>query len=275
MGSLVSVVVPLFNHERFISDCLHSIVKQTYSEIELIVLDDRSGDRSLETAAQFLQQPLIRRRFKRVIIEQNSRNLGAHATLNRGHSISAGEFVSFINSDDLYRPDRVACLVEQAAQTKANFLFSKLDFIQEEHSGSLSDRILMAQVRARQAAALRGGAGHLLAHLCYSNVCATSGNIFCRSSVFDRLGGFRAFKYCHDWDLMLRAALLGTVSMSNSPTYFYRLHANNSFKALTDLARPESQQIMSDLRLQAEMDASLQVKFGRGLAQCAKKFQGL
>lgn len=123
---LVSVVVPAYCHAEFIEDCLRSIHAQTYSEIELIVVDDLSTDDTFARAEALLQGDFAAR-FRRVVLLRNERNLGAHDAINRGIAESRGSHVTLINSDDLYHPDRVSALMAALAETGAELGFSLVE----------------------------------------------------------------------------------------------------------------------------------------------------
>ena len=85
----VSVVVPSYNHEDFILDCLNSISEQSYQPIEVVLIDDCSTDNTYRLANSFLKQG--KHRFTNTVCIRNATNRGAHATLNRGLALSSGE----------------------------------------------------------------------------------------------------------------------------------------------------------------------------------------
>lgn len=106
---LVSMVVPSFNHGRYVQACLRSIVNQTYRNIELIVIDDGSSDDSVTTIEAM--SPELRERFVR--FEFRSRpNKGLAETLNEGLAWCRGEYFAAIASDDVLLPEKTARLVE-------------------------------------------------------------------------------------------------------------------------------------------------------------------
>ena len=106
---LVSVLVPVFNHENYIIECLESIEKQSYSSIELIILDDGSSDESFRLAQSWLK--VHRERFVRSAISTQP-NRGIPATFNTLVRSSHGRYIYLIASDDIALPDALAQLVE-------------------------------------------------------------------------------------------------------------------------------------------------------------------
>ena len=95
---LVSVIIPCYNHEKYIEDSIQSIIEQTYSNIELIIIDDGSKDKSVEKIQAML--PACKRRFEHVYFATRS-NKGLCATLNEALILCHGKYVSIIASDDI------------------------------------------------------------------------------------------------------------------------------------------------------------------------------
>ena len=98
MSELISVIVPVFRTEKYIARCLKSILAQTYTDIEIIVVDDGTDDKSGEMADAFAKnEPKIR-----VVHKQNG---GLSSARNRGIEEAAGTLISFVDSDDFIAPD--------------------------------------------------------------------------------------------------------------------------------------------------------------------------
>src|SRR5215471_18121754 len=90
----LSVVVPNYNHAKFLPTCLTAILRQSSKPLEILVLDDASTDNSLEVIRQFAaEHPLIR-------LVQNEKNLGVMPNLNKGVELSRGEYVYIASADD-------------------------------------------------------------------------------------------------------------------------------------------------------------------------------
>ena len=111
----VSVIVPVYNGEKYIEECMDSIVGQTLREIEIICVDDGSTDGSPEILERF------RRQDKRVrLISQE--NAGAGAARNRGFKEAGGEYLSFLDADDFFEPDMLETAYRKAKEQKAQIL---------------------------------------------------------------------------------------------------------------------------------------------------------
>jgi len=99
-GPLASVVIPAYNSEHYIDEAIESVLTQTYSPLELIVVDDGSTDRTAELADSYSEAT--------VITQENS---GPSAARNRGAAAARGEFLAFHDSDDAMTPDKLAVQV--------------------------------------------------------------------------------------------------------------------------------------------------------------------
>ncbi len=95
---LVSVIVPVYNVEDYISEAIHSILGQTYKNFELIIVDDESPDKSIEICRQ-IQDPRIQ------IVHQKNRGLAG--ARNTGIRNAKGDYLAFLDSDDLWTPDKL------------------------------------------------------------------------------------------------------------------------------------------------------------------------
>jgi glycosyltransferase involved in cell wall biosynthesis len=119
----VSVVLPAYNVENFIDQTLQSVLNQTYSDFEVLVIDDGSPDRSVEVCRQF-QDPRIK------IIQQKNRGLAG--ARNTGIRHAQGDYIALLDADDLWLPEKLAKHVahlEQAPQVGVSF--SRSAFIDE------------------------------------------------------------------------------------------------------------------------------------------------
>jgi len=95
--SLISVIVPLYNYEKYIVDCIRSILAQTYTAFELIIVDDCSTDSSFKLARQFKSD-------KHVQILQTPKNMGYSSAKNYGIRASSGDIITLLDADDMFPP---------------------------------------------------------------------------------------------------------------------------------------------------------------------------
>ncbi len=116
----VSVIVPVYNTQQYLRDCLDSILQQTLDDIEIICIDDGSTDASLEILSEYAN------RFEQVSV-YTEENAGQGAARNYGVSVAQGKYLCFVDSDDLIVPDALERLYVKAEADALDVLFSDID----------------------------------------------------------------------------------------------------------------------------------------------------
>ena len=106
LEKLISVIVPVYNVEEYLDECLESIKRQTYKNIEVILVNDGSTDNSQEICERYCQQDP---RFHLI----NQENRGLSGARNRGIQESTAEFITFVDSDDIIKDDMLYQLIEK------------------------------------------------------------------------------------------------------------------------------------------------------------------
>ena len=116
--NLVSVVIPVYNSEKYVEECIDSILNQTYDNIEIIVVDDGSEDSSLEILENFSDKIKI----------FSQENQGLASSLNLGISKINGNWLKWFSPDDVMYPKTIETLVNAAKQySEDTILYSKLE----------------------------------------------------------------------------------------------------------------------------------------------------
>ncbi len=123
---LVSVVMPAYNCERYIGEAINSVLAQTYSNWELLVLDDGSKDETLKIIKEFSQKD------SRIKSLPNSKNLGVSATRNRGIELASGEWIAFLDSDDIWASEKLEKQINFVIEEDAEFTFTGASYIDEQ-----------------------------------------------------------------------------------------------------------------------------------------------
>lgn len=104
MEKLISIIVPIYNSEKFLSRCIESIINQTYRNIELILINDGSRDKSLDICNKY-------KKYDNRIIVIDKENEGVSATRNLGIKTAKGDYIGFVDSDDYIDKDMYKILV--------------------------------------------------------------------------------------------------------------------------------------------------------------------
>ena len=224
----VSVVIPLYNHEKYIEAAIQSALLQTVPPTEIIVIDDGSTDGSADTVRNLCKD-------HPEIIFWSWPNQGAHHTLNAGILRATGDFVAFLNSDDCFAPDRLAaCLALVRSEPSIDVVATRASFLDDEGSAVSNpwyDDALAFYRKERDVAF----------SLFRANFLVTTSNLFVRRSVFESVGTFAALRYTHDLEFVLRLALgKKNIAFLDQPLVAYRLHEKNTIsenKAREDIER--------------------------------------
>jgi glycosyltransferase involved in cell wall biosynthesis len=237
-GPTVSVVMPAYNHESFVTRALDSVLAQTYGTLEVIVVDDGSRDATGEVLDEY-----VRRCTTHPLTVLHQQNAGAHDAINHGLALARGQFVALINSDDLYAATRLQSCLRAMAQRDASFAFSATSFVNEVDAVIGDDDRYVAQLRETVARGFQ--APDPVYALIRSNIAISSGNFVFRRELLKATGGFCALRVCHDWDFILAASYHTPLAMVDQPLYIYRVHGANTFSDRGLSTRLEIEQLLS------------------------------
>ena len=216
---LVSVVIPVYNHELFLKACVESVFKQTYPSIEVIALDDGSTDLSFKVLETLKAQwP----KFDFTIMKQTHQ--GAAATINELISLTRGDYISILNSDDLYHPHRLERFMAFQKKNQFRLGFSDVQYINSENEQIISP--WYEESRALKSKLPSNGFSLLNA-----NIAVSTGNLFFTRELFKQVGPFADLETCHDWDFILRCLLHTEPFWIEEPLLYYRKHASNTIKS--------------------------------------------
>ena len=239
---LISVVVPSYNHEEFITECITSILNQDYSNIEIIIVDDCSTDNSFELISSKLADKIsCADNINKYSINRFDNNEGAHEAINYGIDHSTGEYVTLINSDDIYFENRLSSLYKLVSQSDADFAFSKVCYIDQEGNG-IND-LFCSKFQSLQESIFNYPSVSF--SLLSGQAAITSGNFFFSRKLYELTGPFRPLKYCHDWDFILRASTYFEPVYLDEILYKYRLHELNTFNTLGSISEEETEKVLT------------------------------
>jgi len=195
----VSVIIPTYNRRDFVREAIASVLAQTYRDFELLVVDDGSND---NTSAAVQEFDGVRYVFQA--------NRGVSAARNRGVALSDGEFLAFLDSDDLWQPRKLAYQVAFfAAHADARICQTEEIWLRNG-------------VRVNPHNKHRKVGGDIFARsleLCLVSPSA----VMLRRELFERVGGFdESLPACEDYDLWLRIAATETIHLIETPLVIKR-----------------------------------------------------
>ncbi len=206
---MISVVIPTYNHRDFVLESLESVFAQTYTDYEVIVVNDGSPDDTAERLRPLVEAGRI------VYIEQP--NAGQGAARNRGIAEAKGEYIALLDDDDRWPPDKLAWqAAELEAHPEAVMVYG--DYRRIERDGRMSPPVeTYCPSGAVYDAFLRG--------------CRilSPGQTLIRASALRAVGGFDPEVWgSDDWDLYLRLAKQGEFRHVRRVALEYRLHGGNA-----------------------------------------------
>jgi len=213
MNTMVTVGIALYNHENYIVKCLESVVKQSFYNIELIVIDDGSSDNSFEIAKKYLDNQDFNKNYK----IYTRLNKGMCNTLNEIAQQSKGKYISFIGSDDYWmfnkieeqvlflenNPDVALVHSNSIKVDKYNNEIGFLDYSLKKNSGKLFKSIIFG----------KGGIN-------------TPSHLY-RTEIYKEIGYYDSTLKFEDTDFWLRLTKIYTVGFINKFHTYYRWHGQN------------------------------------------------
>ncbi len=208
---LVSVIIPCFNVEQYISECIESVLAQAHKEIEIICIDNNSTDNTLNILVGFQS------RYPSKIFVQKEAKKGAAAARNRGLFISKGDWIQFLDADDLLKPDKIKHQLLLIQHQSAAFISAVYEKKSSDGKTSL--------VNIRDTDPMKG--------LFISGIGITSSNLFNGVEVKKVNGWNESLKSSQEADLMFRLIKNDSaVVFDNTPLTIVRQRASGQISQI-------------------------------------------
>ncbi|BDA71349.1 hypothetical protein CAL7716_055150 [Calothrix sp. PCC 7716] len=198
--SLVSVIIPAYNAEVLIGRTLESVISQTYKNLEIIVVDDGSQDRTASIVESFMEID------SRIVLFKQA-NAGVAAARNLAIAKSSGEFIAPIDADDIWYPEKiekqVQCLL--ASHPNVGLVYNWSVLLDEED-------VILGQYEPQHYFKFLTAEGNAYPALLYMNIVGNASVPLIRRSCFEKVGGYNCelkqqnAQGCEDWDIYLRIA---------------------------------------------------------------------
>jgi glycosyltransferase involved in cell wall biosynthesis len=205
MLPLVSAVITNYNYGRYLGDCIDSVLAQTYPSVETIVVDDGSTDNSLA---------VLRPYSNRVAVVSQS-NKGPSAARNAGIARSTGEWIAFLDADDLWMPEKIREQSKYFCEDSVGTIFCGLEYIDDCGIGLGYSHSTFTEDPLSE-----------LATFTYPAIGGSTAVV--RASCLRRLGGFDEMLFqVEDLDLWIRVAAEYKVRTVAAPLVRYRKHSGS------------------------------------------------
>ena len=220
MNSLVSICIPVYNSENTIKVTLESVLEQTYSNIEIIVIDNCSTDNTWQIINSFTDSRI--KKFK------NDTNIGMVRNWNKCLEYATGVYVHFLCGDDVLTPDSIEKKVNLAdADDGISLVFSATEIINE------ADEVVLTRRQFKKDCVLNGAK---LARKSFKskNLYGEPSNVLFRRQFLAETGLFNVnLIYSIDWEMWLRLSVVGKVGYVCEPLMKYRISKTNGTSGLT------------------------------------------
>lgn len=208
---LVTVIVPSYNHELYITKCIESIINQTYKNIELIVIDDGSTDKSVD----ILKKLKSMHTFKLI---EHKKNLGLSSTKNEGLSIAKGKYIAGCASDDYWELRKIEKQVSQMEKDSSiGICYGKTQAIDTSDTYINGPKIFKAY------------SGYVFKRLLFSNFIPAP-TVLIRKDVYENVGAYDPEIKIEDWYMWLKVAKVYKIDYIDEVVAYYRQHDSNYSK---------------------------------------------
>ncbi|MGK0701064.1 glycosyl transferase family 2 [Priestia aryabhattai] len=218
----VSVIVPFYNC-AYIDQALDSLLKQTYSNVEIIVVNDGATEHSDRIS------PYLHR-----IIYIEKENGGTASALNVGLRRASGEYICWLSSDDVYPANKIED--QLTFMLKENASFSYTDYHLINKKGAITSRSIGVFYESRLRMLKEMSKGNFI------NGCT----VMIKKEVFDRVGTFNeTLLYTHDYDMWLRIIKQVPIHYIDNPLLYYRVHEKMGTMRYGRTIRKEVKRVIS------------------------------
>ena len=227
---MISVIVPVYNAEKYLNRCIDSVLAQTYTNFELLLINDGSKDRSGEICDEYAKKDNRIRVF-------HKGNAGVSKARNLGLDNAKGEWVTFIDSDDWVREDFLQKRLDLALKEGADVAYCDFEYVYKTHN-----------VYCKAASQVLGRAATVNSWIQSRTTCSPI--VLARKQLFDRyeIRYIEGLKFCEDFNLIIKLLLHAKrTSYVQEALYYYNKQNEGSAMTKLYLYRDDLQIVYSDL----------------------------
>ncbi|WP_282938853.1 glycosyltransferase family 2 protein [Paenibacillus sp. RC67] len=232
---MVSVIIPLFNVERYIIDCLESLENQKYKDFELIIVNDGSEDKSTSVVRNYI----TRSKMNIILIDQE--NSGVSSARNRGIDKASGDYICFVDADDMVGPEYLSQMMDSFIKNNCDLVVCSSVSVPEDWNIRFYTPKYYPYRLIKSFEALE----KFLYHVIVSGVCF----IMVKREIIEnnKLRFAEGYRYSEDIELMWKIlSHSDTVAYSRSQLYIYRTRKSSAM-SLVDEKRIDGFKLMKEL----------------------------
>ena len=228
---MVSIIVPVYNIQEYLPECIDSILAQTYPDYELILVDDGSSDRSGEISEEYAEKDA---RIKVI----HKKNGGLTSARNAGLAKASGEWIMHVDGDDWIEPDMLALLVSSAESSGADVVIGDFRMVTDERSTIYSSGDFWRD----------GRESSLNKYI--ASVWTTAWGSIVKRSIYEKntISSPTQITYCEDFHLMVRLCFFADrIVHVKVPLYNYRQRASSVMHNLNKRTERDEQWAYQDI----------------------------
>lgn len=208
---LVSVILPCYNHEKFVEKSIQSVIEQTYKNIELIIIDDGSTDKSVEIIKDLMLS--CSNRFASVELRYRE-NRGLSNTLNEALEWCSGDYISILASDDFYHKEKISKQIDFFLKNKQMMFVISKSYVVDDY-----DRILENQTMLYNS--------NINNDITFDDIFVFKTHLpvtgmYKIELIRNFLNGFDPNVKAEDYDIYLKIARITKINLINEELYYYR-----------------------------------------------------
>ncbi len=222
----VSVIIPNYNHARYLPQRIESVLNQTYTDFEVLILDDRSPDNSLEIIQQYALKD------SRISVHVNEKNSGStFAQWNKGVELAKGKYVWIAESDDYCEPTMLERLVNlMEANDRLGIAFAQSAIVDEDgkliNSFNENYKYIFKSDRWEHNFEVNGKE-EVANYLIFSNTIPNASGALFRKSVYHQAGGAETgWRLNGDWFFYVKMLLISDLAFVADHLNYFRMHQN-------------------------------------------------
>jgi glycosyltransferase involved in cell wall biosynthesis len=225
MAPKVSVIIPVYNREKYVGEAISSILAQSFTNFELLLIDDGSTDDSVEIMRSYTDP--------RVRLVRNERNLGIPKTRNKGIQLARGDYIAILDSDNIALSDRLA---KQVA-----FLDRHKDYVLLGSGAALMDEEGQSLKKGKRRFVSSGEVKSHLLFRCWLH----HSSVMARTAILQAYGYREQYVVCSDFDLFVRLARKHKLGHLPEPLVRLRVHAGSITRENVQLTKDKDLEIVS------------------------------
>ena len=246
---LISLIMPLYNHEKYLRKSINTILNQTYKKIELIIIDDGSTDNSSKIVKQFKDNRI------RYIYQKNKGVKKLNITINKGLKLAKGTLVTMVTSDDYLPLNRFVNQVKYFEKKKVDMVFGNITLINENGK-------IIRLIKPTISSTYNTQPQRIKIKKYFENNYIPQPSTLIRMKALKKIGGYiqKKYMYAEDYPTQLNLMMNGDVVYINKNFSFYRIHDSQMTRLYQD------KMIQSDIKYLKD--------FYRNLSKSKKKYTG-